>query len=82
VGARLEQEVVNSAKAAEPPKVAAEPIALSIDGGQHVRTVCEYQVRSFGALLGQVTNDEGKHIVFSSVPAEANSKTQLRGVRR
>jgi len=80
VGARLEQEAVNSAKNTEPPKVAAESIALSIDGG-HVKSVREYQVRSFEVLLAQVTNDEGKQMVFSSVPAEANSQqTQLRGV--
>jgi hypothetical protein len=80
VGARLEQEVVNSAKEAEPPKVAAESIALSIDGG-HVRSVREYQVRSFEVLLAQVTNDEGKQMVFSSVPVEAYSQqTQLRSV--
>jgi hypothetical protein len=58
----------------------AESIALSIDGG-HVRSVREYQVRSFEVLLAQVSNDEGKQIVFSSVPAEAVSQqTQLRGV--
>jgi hypothetical protein len=38
-------------------------------------------VRSFEALLAQVTNDDGKQIVFSSVPAEAISqRDQLRGV--
>jgi hypothetical protein len=32
-------------------------------------------------LLAQVSNDEGKQIVFSSVPAEANAQTrQVRGV--
>lgn len=80
VGARLEEAAVSAAKAAGPSPVEAEAIALSIDGG-HVRSVREYQVRSFEVLLAQVTNDEGKRIVFSSVPAEAVSQqTQLRGV--
>ena len=80
VGARLEKAAVGSAKTAGPSPVEAETIALSIDGG-HVRSIREYQVRSFEVLLAQVTNDEGKQIVFSSVPAEAISQqTQLRGV--
>jgi hypothetical protein len=50
-------------------------------GGGHVRSVRQYQVRSFEALLARVTNDDGKQIVFSSVPAEAIShQDQLRGV--
>jgi len=80
VGARLEKEAVTSAKVAEPTSVGTESIALSIDGG-HVRSVRRYQVRSFEVLLAQVTNDDGKQMVFSSVPAEAISQPdQLRGV--
>ena len=78
VGARLEQEAVAGAgsKSAE----AAKTIALSIDGG-HVRAAREYQGRSFEVLLAQVGNDEGKQVVFSSVPAEAHAQTrQLRGM--
>jgi hypothetical protein len=57
-------------------------IALSIDGG-HVRAARQYHGRSFEVLLAQVSNDEGKQVVFSTVPAEANSQTrQLRGVLR
>jgi hypothetical protein len=79
VGARLEKEAVSSAKAAEPTSVETKSIALSIDGG-HVRSVRHYQVRSFEVLLAQVTNDDGKRIVFGSVPAEAISQQhQLRG---
>jgi hypothetical protein len=79
LGARLENEAISSAKAAEPSPVQTQSIALSIDGG-HVRSVREYQVRSFEVLLAQVTNDDGKQIVFSSVPAEAISQqTRLRG---
>ena len=73
VGATLEKAAVSSAKAAEPAPVEAEAIALFIDGG-HVRSVREYQVRSFEVMLAQVTNDDGKRIVFGSVPAEAISR--------
>ncbi len=80
VGARLEKAALGCGKTAGPSPVEAETIALSIDGG-HVRSIREYQVRSFEVLLAQVTNNEGKQIVFSSVPAEAISQqTELRGV--
>ena len=79
MGARLEKEAVAFAKVAEPTSVETRTISLSIDGG-HVRSVRRYQVRSFEVLLAQVTNDDGKQIVFSSVPAEAISqRDQLRG---
>jgi len=58
----------------------AQAIALSIDGG-HVRSVRSYQVRSFEVMLAQVSNDDGKQVVFSSMPAEADrQRDQLRGV--
>jgi hypothetical protein len=80
VGARLEKAALGCEKRAGPSPVESETIALSIDGG-HVRSIREYQVRSFEVLLAQVTNNEGKQIVFSSVPAEAISQqTELRGV--
>jgi hypothetical protein len=80
VGARLEQEAV--AGAGPKPAGTTKSIALSIDGG-HVRAARQYQGRSFEVLLAQVSNDEGKQLVFASVPAEANSQTrQLRGVLR
>ena len=79
-GARLEKEAVTSAKVAEPTSVETKSIALSVEGG-HVRSVRHDQVRSFEVLLAQVTNEDGKQIVFSSVPAEAISRQdQLRGV--
>ena len=82
VGARLEAEAVTSAKVVEPTPLAAKSIALAIDGG-HVRSARQYQGRSFEVLLAQVTNDDGKQIVFSSVPAEAVSqRDQLRGVHK
>ena len=68
--------------ASPPPAPAAEAraIALSIDGG-HVRSVRSYQLRSFEVMLAQVSNDDGKQIVFSSMPAEADrQRDQLRGV--
>jgi hypothetical protein len=78
VGARLEKLAV----AGPPPAPAAEAraIALSIDGG-HVRSVRSYQVRSFEVMLAQVSNDDGKQVVFASMPAEADrQREQLRGV--
>jgi hypothetical protein len=78
VGTRLEQEAV--AGAGSKPAVATKSIALSIDGG-HVRAAGQYQGRTFEILLAQVSNDEGRQVVFASVPAEATSQTrQLRGV--
>ena len=78
VGTRLEQEAV--AGAGSKPSVATKSIALPIDGG-HVRAARQYQGRTFEVLLAQVSNDEGKRVVFASVPAEATSQTrQLRGV--
>jgi hypothetical protein len=80
VGARLEQEAV--AGAGPKPAGTTKSIAVSIDGG-HVRAARQYQGRSFEVLLAQVSNDEGKQVVFASVPAEANAQTrQLRGVLR
>jgi hypothetical protein len=76
VGACLERQAVQpSAPAAE-----ARAIALSIDGG-HVRSVRSYQARSFEVMLAQVGNDDGKQVVFASMPAEADrQRDQLRGV--
>ena len=78
VGARLEQQAVVSQPPA--PAATAQAIALSIDGG-HVRSVRSYQSRSFEVMLAQVSNDDGKQVVFSSMPAEADQhQEQLRGV--
>jgi hypothetical protein len=79
VGARLEREAV-AGTAESKPAVSAKSVVLSIDGG-HVRAAPQYQGRSFEVLLAQVSNDEGKQVVFAGVPAEAHSQTrQLRGV--
>jgi len=78
VGARLEQQAASSQPAA--PAAEARAISLFIDGG-HVRSVRSYQVRSFEVMLAQVSNDDGKQVVFSSMPAEADrQRDQLRGV--
>jgi hypothetical protein len=76
VGARLEQQAASSQPAA--PAAEARAISLFIDGG-HVRSVRSYQARSFE--LAHVSNDDGKQVVFSSMPAEADrQRDQLRGV--
>jgi hypothetical protein len=80
VGAMLEKEAVTAAMAVDRAPAETKSIALSIDGG-HVRSVRQYQVRSFEVLFAQVTNDDEKQIVFSRVSAEAISQQhQLRGV--
>src|SRR6202035_966847 len=80
VGARLEQQAASSQPAA--PAAEARAISLFIDGG-HVRSVRSYQVRSFEVMLAQVSNDDGKQVVFASMPAEADhQREQLRGVLR
>ena len=77
VGAR-EQQAVSSQPAT--PEAEARAISLSIDGG-HVRSVRSYQVRSFEVMLAQVSNDDGRQVVFTSMPAEADrQRDQLRGV--
>jgi hypothetical protein len=79
VGVRLERA---APARPQPPATVPEAgsIALAIDAG-HVRSVRSYQVRSFEAFVAQVGADEGKSVVFSSVPAEADRQSQrLRGV--
>jgi hypothetical protein len=78
VGARLEREAVASRVSAPPPE--AESITLAIDGG-YVTAVRSYQARSFEVFVAQVSNDNGKQVVFASMPAEADRQTQqLRNV--
>jgi hypothetical protein len=78
VGARLEREAVAPRVSAPPPET--DSITLAIDGG-HVNAVRSYQVRSFEIFVAQVSNDAGKQVVFSSMPAEADRPVeQLRGV--
>src|SRR6202021_1354423 len=78
VGARLDQQAAANQPAV--PAAEVQAISLFIDGG-HVRSVRSYQVRSFEVMLAQVSNDDGKQVVFSSMPAEADrQRDQLRGV--
>jgi hypothetical protein len=78
VGARLEREAVALPTSAAPAE--ARSIALAIDGG-HVKAVRSYQGRSFEVIVAQVSNDDGKQVVFSGMPAEADRQAQqLRGV--
>jgi len=78
VGARLEREAVAPPTSA--PSTEARSIALAIDGG-HVKAVRSYQLRSFEVFVAQASNDDGKPVVFSSMPAEADRQVpQLRGV--
>ena len=80
VGARLEREAVRPPTSAAPAE--ARSITLAIDGG-HVKAVHGYQGRSFEVFVAQVSNDDGKQIAFSSMPAEADRQAQqLRGVLR
>jgi hypothetical protein len=78
VGARLERAAAALPTSAPPTE--AKSITLTIDGG-HVKAVRSYQGRSFEVFVAQVSNDNGKPVVFSSLPAEADRQTQqLRGV--
>jgi hypothetical protein len=78
VGARLEREAATLPTSA--PSTEARSIALAIDGG-HVKAVRSHQGRSFEVFVAQVSNDDGEHVAFSSMPAEADRQAQqLRGV--
>jgi hypothetical protein len=78
IGARLESQAATPARSA--PAVAAGSITLSIDAG-HVRAVPTHQVRTFEIIVAQASNDNGKPLVFASVPDEAyHQAQQLRGV--
>jgi len=55
-------------------------MTVSIDAG-HVRAVRGYQGRTFEVMAVQVSNDDGKVLLFSGVPGEADrQRTQLNGV--
>jgi len=62
------------------PPTEARSIALAIDG-RHVKAVRSYQARSFEVfVVAQVSNDDGKQVVFSSMPAEADRQVQQLAV--
>jgi hypothetical protein len=78
VGARLERAAV--APPISVPPTEARSVALAIDGG-YVKALRSHQGRSFEVFVAQVSNDDGKQVVFSSMPAEADRQArQLRGV--
>ena len=79
VGAGLERESLARAKTQRsvPP---SETMTVSIDAG-HVRTARGHQGRTFEVMAAQVSNDDGKLVLFSGVPGEADQQhTQLNGV--
>ena len=79
VGAGLECETLRRAKTqrAAPP---SETMTVSIDAG-HVRAARGHQGRTFEVMAAQVSNDDGKPVLFSGVPGEADQQyTQLNGV--
>src|ERR1700761_7562877 len=79
VGAGLERETLSRAK--PPPAVPpAETMTVSIDAG-HVRTARGHQGRTFEVMAAQVSNDDGKPVLFSGVPGEADQQhAQLNSV--
>ena len=68
VGAGLERESLSRAKTQRsvPP---SETMTVSIDAG-HVRTARGHQGRTFEVMAAQVSNDDGKPVLFSGVPGE------------
>lgn len=74
VGARLERAAL-----VPPDECSSAPataITLAIDAG-HVKSIKTYQVRSFEVMLARVGNDQGREVVFSSLPAEADLDAAL-----
>jgi hypothetical protein len=79
VGVGIERKAVLRAKSPR-PAAPSETITVSIDAG-HVRTARGYQGRTFEVMAAQLSNDDGKPVLFSGVPGEADQQdTQLNGV--
>ena len=79
VGVGIERKAVSRAKSPR-PAAPSETITVSIDAG-HVRTARGHQGRTFEVMAAQVSNDDGKPVLFSGVPGEADQQdTQLNGV--
>ena len=79
VGAGLEGEILSRAKTARavPP---SETMTVSIDAGR-VRAARGHQGRTFEVMAVQVSNDDGKPVLFSGVPGEADrQRTQLNSM--
>jgi len=79
VGADLECKTLSRAKTqrAVPP---SETMTVSIDAG-HVRAARGHQGRTFEVMAAQVSNDDGKPVLFSGVAGDADrQRTQLNGM--
>jgi hypothetical protein len=79
VGVGIERAAVSRAKSPRraPP---SETLTVSIDAG-HVRAARGHQGRTFEVMAAQVSSDDGKPVLFSGVPSEADQQhTQLNGV--
>ena len=62
------------------PLPPAETMTVSIDAG-HVRAMRGHQGRTFEVMAAQISNDDGKPVLFSGVPGDADQqRTQLNGV--
>jgi len=73
VGARLERTALVRSDEGLPS--AAKAITLALDAG-HVKSVRTYQMRSFEVMIARVGNDQGREVVFSSMPAEADRQVR------
>jgi hypothetical protein len=70
VGVGLERETLSRAKSPRPAPP-SETMTVSIDAG-HVRTARGHQGRTFEVMAAQVSNDDGRPVLFSGVPGEAD----------
>jgi hypothetical protein len=79
VGVGLERETLLRAKT--PPGVPpSEAMTISINAG-HIRAARGHQSGTFEVMVAQVSNDDGKPVLFCGVPGEADrQRTQLNGV--
>jgi len=79
VGAGREHETLSRGKTPQvvPP---SDTLTVSIDAG-HVRTARGHQGRTFEVMAAQLSNADGKPVLFSGVPGETDRQhTQLNGV--
>jgi len=67
VGAGLEREILSRGKMPRPVPP-AETMTVSIDAG-HVRAVRGHQGRTLEVMAAQISNVDGKPVLFGGVPA-------------
>jgi len=78
VGAGLERKTLSRAKTQRVPP--SETMTVSIDAG-HIRAARGHQGRTFEVMAAQVSNDDGKPVLFSGVPGDADrQRTQMNSV--